>query len=489
MNKPSNQQMTLLAIDDINFKTLAEDAPVTLWLTDIQGNAIFTNNQYKNFIGREKVEQQGGKAWFNALHPDDREYCLTIFKDAFESHKAFTMEYRLKRRDGEYRHFIDHGEPYIDNSGSFAGFVGSSTDITEQKLSEDELKKSHDEMTQYNHEMQLINQLNSYLQVCRTVDETYPIVSYYAEQIFPECDGALFLFNESKSLVEAKSQWGNSEITNSPVITPDDCWSLRQGKTHTTLDNDARLRCNHVEDSIRNYICEPIIAQGEMLGMLHVEFANHDFDNVEDKNQHIESRKRLTKITADNLALSLVSLKLREALQNQSVKDPLTKLFNRRYMEESLEREIHRCVRGNAGLGLIMADVDHFKKFNDQFGHDAGDLVLTEFATLLQNQFRSSDIICRYGGEEFIIIMPTASKEIVLKRAEEIRQSIKELTISVNTVELPKVTSSFGVSYINGTTVVSVEKLLKAADVALYQAKNDGRDQVIFSDEDLDANN
>lgn len=165
-----------MTLEEINFQTLAEDAPVTLWLTDIHGNVIFTNNQYKNFIGREKVEKLGGKAWFNALHSDDREYCLTVFKDAFETYKPFTMEYRLRRRDGEYRHFIDHGEPYIDSHGRFAGFVGSSTDITEQKLSEDELKKSHQELTQYNYEMNLINQLNSYLQVCQSVDETYPIV-------------------------------------------------------------------------------------------------------------------------------------------------------------------------------------------------------------------------------------------------------------------------------------------------------------------------
>jgi len=475
-----------LALDDINFKTLAEDAPVTLWLTDTKGNAIFTNNQYKNFIGREKVEQQGGKAWFNALHPDDREYCLNIFKDAFESHKAFTMEYRLKRRDGEYRHFIDRGEPYIDNTGGFAGFVGSSTDITEQKLSEDELKKSHEELTQYNKEMQLINQLNSYLQVCRTVEETYPIVSYYAEQIFPDCRGALFLFNENKLLVEAKSSWGD-EHQSLPVITPDDCWSLRQGKMHTTLDNDERLRCNHVSEDITNYICEPIIAQGDMLGMLHVEFPKYTYECEDEKQQHIDSRKRLIKISADNLALSLVSLKLREALQAQSVKDPLTHLFNRRYMEESLEREIYRCVREEKGLGVIMADVDHFKKFNDEFGHDAGDIVLTEVAKLLTAKFRTSDIICRYGGEEFIIIMPMVSKSIVLQRAESICEAIRSLSLSVKNKVLPNITSSFGVSYFNAKAVVTTEQLIKAADIALYQAKEAGRDQINVSEHDFDG--
>jgi len=473
-----------LTINDINFQTLAEDAPVTLWLTDTNGNVIFTNNQYKNFIGREKVEEQGGGAWFNALHPSDREYCLTVFKDAFETFKPFTMEYRLQRRDGEYRHFIDHGEPYIDNLGAFSGFVGSSTDITDQKLSEDELKKSHDELTQYNDEMNLINQLNSYLQVCRTIYETYPIVSYYCEQIFPDCTGALYLFNDNKTLVESMAQWGKGGVKSAEVITPDDCWSLRQGKEHITLDNDERLRCNHVEDNSMNYICEPIIAQGEMLGMLHIEFNADKQKTGDDKQHYIDSRKRLIKTAADNLALSLVSLKLREELQSQSVKDPLTMLFNRRHMEETLEREVHRCARAEKGLGVIMADIDHFKSFNDQYGHEAGDIVLIEFAKVLVESFRLSDIVCRYGGEEFIIIMPEVEKDLLVSRAETLCKKISELELLYDGKPLPTITSSFGVSYM-GSKVVDKSTLIRAADLVLYEAKNAGRNRVVVSDNDF----
>lgn len=491
MNEPlvaevtdDNVEAFPLTADDINFQTLAEDAPVTLWLTDIVGNVIFTNNQYKNFIGREKVEDMGGGAWFGALHPDDKDYCLTVFKDAFETFKPFTMEYRLRRRDGEYRHFIDHGEPYIDNLGKFAGFVGSSTDITEQKLSEDQLKKSHNELTQYNEEMNLINQLNSYLQVCRSIDETYPIVSYYSEQIFPDCSGSLYLFNDKKTLVESMALWGEKHVRSADVIDPDDCWSLRQGKEHTALDNDERLRCRHVEEGVLNYICEPIIAQGEMLGMLHIEFCK----TGEDKEHYMESRKRLIKIAADNLALSLVSLKLREALQIQSIRDPMTKLYNRRHMEESLDREILKCARGKQGLGVIMSDVDHFKSFNDQYGHDAGDIVLVEFAKVLMECFRGSDIVCRYGGEEFIIIMPEAAKDIVIERAETLRKKVKKLELLYNGKPLPQITASFGVAYMDS---IAVDKalLLKAADLALYEAKDLGRDQVIVSNTEFNKNN
>ncbi len=479
VDKESSTEPSVLTVNSINFKTLAEDAPVTLWLTDIVGNVIFTNNQYKNFIGRDKVEKQGGKAWFGALHPEDKEDCLTVFKDAFDTFKPFTMEYRLRRRDGEYRHFIDHGEPYIDNLGKFAGFVGSSTDITEQKLSEDELKKSHDELTLYNEEMNLINKLNSYLQVCRSIDETYPIVSYYSEQIFPDCTGALYLFNEQKTLVESMTVWGKKEIKSAAVIDPDDCWSLRQGREHAALDNDDRLRCRHVEDNALNYICEPIIAQGEMLGMLHVEIDETHKEDA-DKAYYLESRKRLIKIAADNLALSLVSLKLREALRSQSVRDPLTMLFNRRHMEESLEREVHRCARSKKGLGVIMADIDHFKAFNDKYGHDAGDIVLVEFAKLLTSSFRSSDVVCRYGGEEFIIIMPESDKFRVVQRAEELCKHVSELELLYAGKALPQVTASFGASYVE-CAVIDKADLLKAADMALYDAKAAGRNQVVLS--------
>lgn len=465
--------------DLIDFKTLADDAPVNLWLTNPSGENIFTNNKYKNFIGRKRVDKMGGKAWFSALHPDDREYCLEVFNDAFETHKAFKMEYRIQGRDGEYHHFFDRGEPYIDSDGRFAGFVGSSTDISEQKNYEEELQRSHNELTQYNQEMSLVNQLNSYLQVCRSMDETYPVISFYAEQIFPKCSGALYLFNEQKSLVEAMATWGKEPLQSTPIILPDDCWALRQGREHASLADDNRMACKHLKDGKANYICEPIIAQGEMLGIIHIEFDNVIEQDPEQQN-FLQSRQRLIKITADNLALSLVSLKLREALKAQSVRDPMTSLFNRRYMEESLEREIHRCNREKKGLGIIMIDIDHFKKFNDNYGHDAGDLVLTNVAQHLVEHFRTSDIICRYGGEELIVIMPATDKQHVVSRAEKLCKSISELTIDFHGKPLPTITASFGVSH-KKDNIEEAAKLIKSADIALYKAKDNGRNQVVVA--------
>lgn len=476
-----NVEEDLLALGSIEFQTFAEDAPVMLWLTNAEGKNIFSNAKWQNFIGRDLVRNLGGKAWYDALHPDDRQFCLDIFKDAFETHKPFEMEYRIRRRDGVYRYMLDRGQPYIEKkTGRFSGFIGSSTDISEQKNSEEEITKSHNELIKYNKEMRLVNQLNSYLQVCRSLKETYPVISHYMSKVFPDCSGALYLFNDNRTLVESVTEWGKGINKNSPVIAPDDCWSLRQGKEHVVLDADKKLCCNHIEiNQGRSYTCVPIIAQGEMMGMLHIEFGNiEESENVEDINNYYESRQRLIMISADNLALSLVSLKLREALKNQSIRDPLTKLYNRRYMEESLEREMTRCLRAEEGMGIIMCDIDHFKTFNDEYGHDAGDLVLIEVAKFISDFFREYDVVCRYGGEEIIIIMPNVEQKLVEERANKICSGLREFQIIYAGKPLPTITASFGVSHMpsNGEQATG---LLKAADSALYDAKNKGRDQVV----------
>jgi diguanylate cyclase (GGDEF)-like protein len=192
----------------------------------------------------------------------------------------------------------------------------------------------------------------------------------------------------------------------------------------------------------------------------------------------LEARTRLIAMAADNLAMALVSLKLREALRSRSVRDPLTKLFNRRYLEETLLRELSNCKRGNGELSVIMIDVDHFKTFNDTQGHDAGDFVLTELAMLMNTKLRKGDISCRYGGEEFVVVLPGASKEITMQRAEQLRVTFESHKFMHQARELKSVTASFGVatSPMNGVTV---EAILKAADEAMYQAKEGGRNRVV----------
>ncbi len=379
---------------------------------------------------------------------------------------------------------MDTGEPYLSPEGRFAGFIGSSTDITEHKRFEEELKRSHADLTRHNRDMGWINHLNSYLQACRTLQETYPAIRHFASQIFPTCPGTLYLFNETKSLLENIATWGEPEREDPLVLSPDDCWALRQGKLHEVDASNRALSCQHAgEGAVRNYVCVPVAAQGEIIGLLHLhgDVGETAPQTYEDHPIEHASLLRLASVTADSLGLSIVSLKLREALESQSVRDPLTARFNRRHMEESLDREFARAYRTNSPLGIIMLDLDHFKRLNDEYGHDAGDLVLRETAQLLRDALRASDVACRYGGEEFVLILPDAEPAEVLKKAESIRLTICGHTFLHQAKSLPDISASLGIaSLCDGYE--STEEMLRAADGALYAAKRSGRNKVAVAD-------
>jgi diguanylate cyclase (GGDEF)-like protein/PAS domain S-box-containing protein len=166
-----------------------------------------------------------------------------------------------------------------------------------------------------------------------------------------------------------------------------------------------------------------------------------------------------------------------ERLQHESIHDPLTGLYNRRYLEDVLERETRRAVRADHGLSVIMLDLDHFKRFNDTYGHGAGDVVLRETAALLVKSVRAEDIVCRYGGEEFVIILPMASFKTACARAERIRERVRELNLLYRGEAVGTITISAGVAGLPEHGIVPKE-LLHAADAALYRAKAEGRDRV-----------
>ena len=173
--------------------------------------------------------------------------------------------------------------------------------------------------------------------------------------------------------------------------------------------------------------------------------------------------------------------KLQATLWEQATQDPLTQLFNRRYFNEISKNEILKAERSGNPLALLLIDADHFKKVNDAFGHNIGDQVLIKLAEIMRNQCRQTDIICRFGGEEFVILMPEIDKKTGLKRAESIRICYqKEIT---ELLEGHKSTLSIGLAMWNAD-LIDLEGLTKAADQAMYQAKHNGRNQVIIYNAD-----
>lgn len=332
-------------------------------------------------------------------------------------------------------------------------------------------EKAH--LEQYNLRREIIARMTDLLQASRSVSETSEIVSTHLKVLFPESRGALYLTN-SFSLLEPVAIWGESAVLKA-TYPAEDCWALRRGKPYRFGIGESNPSCAHVGIDIPSHaICIPLSTQHERLGSLYASFeSERDVKVVNEEQSFIED-------IANSLALALGNLQLREKLHALSIRDALTGLFNRRYLDETLPREISRAERSNSELSVLFFDIDHFKMFNDTHGHDAGDLVLQNLSAVILASIRESDIACRYGGEEFIIILPDTSIETAERRAEALREEVSLMQLYYKEQDIGKITISIGVAtYPKYGTKRDV--LIKSADEAMFMAKKGGRNQVVVS--------
>ncbi|MGI9480680.1 MAG: sensor domain-containing diguanylate cyclase [Hyphomicrobiaceae bacterium] len=225
----------------------------------------------------------------------------------------------------------------------------------------------------------------------------------------------------------------------------------------------------------QNYVCLPIIAHGDTVGLLHIKFNEVD-DCVADEQQPLDPR-RFALQCAEHISLAIANVRLRDELRDQSTKDVLTGLFNRRYFLEMMRGELGRAQRTGSEVAIISFDADKFKTFNDNHGHDAGDVVLREVAECMRATFRQDDVLCRFGGEEFCVLMPETSLKVAFNTAEKLRKVIEAASITYSGSKLPPVTISGGVVAFPADGK-SPQDLLSAADQALYKAKASGRNRM-----------
>jgi len=319
-----------------------------------------------------------------------------------------------------------------------------------------------------------LSQMTNLLHACFELEEASTVISHFARQLFPDYTGLLYVFRNSRNLLEATVLWGG-EAHSDPMFGPQQCWALRHGQIYRVLDSQRSILCGHVHHD-RAYTCLPMMAHGEVLALLHV--SRHE--STPSDETAAEAHNALLRVFTEPIALALSNLKLRDSLRQQSIRDPLTGLFNRRYLEEALAIEIERAKRNNGPFSIIMLDLDHFKLFNDTHGHESGDTVLRVLGTFLQRHVRGGDIACRYGGEEFTLILPGTSVEAAQQRAEQLCEDVRALKVDFNSQILGPLTLSVGVATFpeHGE---SGEMVLQAADVALYKAKNAGRDRVVVA--------
>ncbi|HMO55734.1 MAG TPA: diguanylate cyclase [Roseiflexaceae bacterium] len=330
------------------------------------------------------------------------------------------------------------------------------------------------ELEQHMGFMKLLNDTGEWLHACQNIEEVTTVVVDAMTRIAPMIIGAIYLFDEHEQVAQLVSAWGSP--TEPPAtLMLSDCLALRERHVQLNDPADAGSWCAHVagqHDDIA--LCIPLIAFGHTIGVLQLRMPPRHAGGLSDLQQQIMLS------IAEHSALTLANLQLREALRRQAVRDVVTGLYNRRYMEESLTQAIIHARRHTTAVGVLMFDIDHFKRFNDTFGHPAGDAILRAIAGYLYAHIRGADIACRYGGEEFLVIMPDTDGATLERRAGDLLEGMRSIMVEHDGLTLGSITVSIGIAlfpdHAHDTT-----SLIAAADQALYRAKHNGRDCVVLA--------
>jgi diguanylate cyclase (GGDEF)-like protein len=350
-------------------------------------------------------------------------------------------------------------------------------DVSDRKRAETALQDAYARLSlsvrdleRHDREMTLVNEMGDMLQTCLTGAEANDVISRYGRQLFASASGAVFTARPSVSVFEPTASWGADAVAS--PLQRDECWALRRSRVYAVEDAEGGPTCPHVGLApAHGYVCVPMMAQGEALGLLHVRAAR---PGPEDS-VTFQSQRTLAVTVGEHLALAMANLTLRETLRHQSVSDPLTGLYNRRYLQDQLARELQRASAGRRPVAVVVADIDRFKQANDALGHGAGDEILRAVARKIEASVRGVDTVCRWGGDEFVLVLPDSPLDVAHERARQLATAVRGLGEDLD--GSPTVTLSIGVAVFpdHGTTA---DALLRAADAAMYASKAAGRDGV-----------
>lgn len=476
------------------YKSIIEGTVEGIFQSTPEGKMIEANPSMAKLLGYDSISNLTefddiGLRLYN--NPFDRLRMLNLLA----LHRTISnFEVEFRRKDGELIWVSMNAKAIYNNDGSIKYIEGFITDITAKKITENKLIKAKSDLEQQvlkrteelsesirvlekkNFEIKKLHDVNKFLQTCKNISETVDILSCFINALFPGTTGSISLVSGLNTNFETALQWGEKGC---PDLKIDNCWALKLGKIYCYVPAETLPFCNHLRDKNWSSICVPIFTQGVLTGLFHLCYKT-EYTEADLQLSEADSYLDLIKMLIENYSLVISNLKLKEDLLSESIRDPLTGLFNRRYLNEYVYRELYRHKRRNLPFVLMIIDIDHFKNINDTFGHLAGDEVLVNLALIWRASVRTEDIISRFGGEEFVVVMPEASMENGSNKAEYLRNKIASKPIKTSVADI-NVTISIGVSVFpyNGLTA---EKLLAEADHALYVAKTCGRNRVVTAD-------
>jgi diguanylate cyclase (GGDEF)-like protein/PAS domain S-box-containing protein len=389
-------------------------------------------------------------------------------------------------RNGMNTIYEVHATQIFNEQKEISGIVHSIRNITDRLEEHLALKQAYkklslgmNELKNKNTQITLLVDMSDILLASTSQKELSDVMAQFAQKLLCFASGYLYIMHPSKNHLEQTGQWG-TPLKQETIFGPEHCWGIRLGRTYQASARGQELICGHINNETSNVttICVPLMAQNDIYGLLYFEISKKNFVLSEDQRLVVSAFAELT-------ALSLANIRLRENLRFLSIRDPLTGLYNRRFLDEMLSKQFHQAQRDNTTFTILMIDLDHFKKINDTFGHEAGDAVLKQVGEIFQNNIRAGDVSARYGGEEFVIMLHNISLDNAKKSADLIRVNVSNVQIQYGAQQIAPITISIGIAMypLDGT---QIEEIMEKADRALYLAKKEGRNRVVAYSDNLE---
>jgi diguanylate cyclase (GGDEF)-like protein/PAS domain S-box-containing protein len=458
------------------FHDAMENAPIGMAIVSLKGDWLEVNGALCDLLGYSKTEFQRYSVE-DLTYPEDLKITTENNSKLLEGKIGpYRIEKRYVKKNGQSVWVLLGVSLAYDKDNNPRYFIIQIEDIQSRKENEKIMMDLHKqtqsmliELQQHEKITSIITKMNDMLQKCDNSDEAYSIIKLAAQEIFPTLSGGLAIIEDQAKDIRVITQWGKQELL-SPFFSAEKCWALRGGEVYVVNDPKKEIVCYHFQTAPEGgCICLPLNVQGKVIGILVLYASSENLITYHDQQHAITF--------SDVIKLSLSNIKLREELREQAIRDPLSGLYNRRFLKDVLSRYLFQVTREQNSLCIAMLDIDNFKKFNDMNGHEAGDEVIKFVGTLLNENFRGSDIASRFGGEEFIVSLMHTKLDDAYKKLEDIRKKFKNTNLHYQSKKLPNATISIGLAEAP-LHAATYEGIIQAADEALYAAKKAGRDQV-----------
>ncbi|MDO4905312.1 MAG: sensor domain-containing diguanylate cyclase [Lautropia sp.] len=486
----------VIALSEARYRLLMDTVAEGIWIVDRIGRISFANPRLADMQGTP-AEQLKGRAVLELVPEEERPSIISMLQRQQRGESVRTLCHLL-RPDGKLVAVQISSTP-LSRGAESGSSLSVITDLSDQMKVQEQLRKlaadleeqvqgrtkayretaerlaaTLDASQAQSRAYSILQDMNDMLQACTTPTEAARVAGEFAIKLFGADSGSIYVTEPAQSTFRLLGSWG-LQGESSDMLQLTECWGLRQNQAYPHNENQLGLRCHHLTiGPHRHSCCMPMFANGQASGMISLR-SDQPFINANP--ERTAADQKIQRLFSANVAQFLANLSLRQSLEQQSLRDPLTNLFNRRYFNEQLAIEFERASRARSPLAIQMVDIDHFKRINDRYGHEAGDRVLRQVSEVLTQNARAGDIVCRWGGEEFLILMPGLNGTSAKRRADEIRRRVQE---RVETVGGSAVSVSIGVAaYPEHAT--DPDGLINVSDRALYASKGAGRNRVTLA--------